>query len=500
MATTWASSVDLLVDLTEVDGRRSALERALRDAIRDGRLLAGDRLPSSRALAADLGVARGTVTEAYAQLTAEGWLVARQGAATTVAPGAGGEPPKAVITAPAPRPRHDFKPGSPDLSAFPRRAWAAAQRQVLRTMPDADLGYGHPFGHPTLREALSAYLGRVRGVVTDADHVVGCSGWSQALDLTCRVLATRGVTAVGMEDPCIPHYRATVRAAGLEVVPLPVDDDGARLDDIDGVGAVVLTPAHQYPSGPTLAPERRAGAVAPAAAGLPHSAAAAPAPPPAPPPPRPGPPGAPAGRPAAVAWARATGGLVVEDDYDGELRYDRQPVGALQALDPEHVLYVGTAAKSLAPGLRLAWMAVPSALREDLFQAKHLADRHTSVLEQLTLAELVTSGTYDRQLRGARVRYRRRRDALLEALADAVPHLEPSGIAAGLHVVLDLDGRPEAPVVDGLLAREVGVGALGPSYHDEARRTGVVVGYGTPPEHAFPAALDALVTGLAALA
>ena len=461
MATTWASSVDLLVDLTEVDGRRSALERALRDAIRDGRLLAGDRLPSSRALAADLGVARGTVTEAYAQLTAEGWLVARQGAATTVAPGAGGERPKAVITAPAPRPRHDFKPGSPDLSAFPRRAWAAAQRQVLRTMPDADLGYGHPFGHPTLREALSAYLGRVRGVVTDADHVVGCSGWSQALDLTCRVLATRGVTAVGMEDPCIPHYRATVRAAGLEVVPLPVDDDGARLDDIDGVGAVVLTPAHQYPSGPTLAPERRA---------------------------------------AAVAWARATGGLVVEDDYDGELRYDRQPVGALQALDPEHVLYVGTAAKSLAPGLRLAWMAVPSALREDLFQAKHLADRHTSVLEQLTLAELVTSGTYDRQLRGARVRYRRRRDALLEALADAVPHLEPSGIAAGLHVVLDLDGRPEAPVVDGLLAREVGVGALGPSYHDEARRTGVVVGYGTPPEHAFPAALDALVTGLAALA
>jgi GntR family transcriptional regulator/MocR family aminotransferase len=289
---------------------------------------------------------------------------------------------------------------------------------------------------------------------------VGCSGWSQALDLTCRVLAKRGIGAVGMEDPCIPHYRATVRAAGLEVVPLPVDDDGARLDDIDGVGAIVLTPAHQYPSGPTLAPERRA---------------------------------------AAVAWARATGGLVVEDDYDGELRYDRQPVGALQALDPEHVLYVGTAAKSLAPGLRLAWMAVPSELREDLFEAKHLADRHTSVLEQLTLAELVTSGTYDRQLRGARVRYRRRRDALLEALADAVPHLEPSGIAAGLHVVLDLDGRPEAPVVDGLLAREVGVGALGPSYHDEPRRTGVVVGYGTPPEHGFPAALEALVTGLAAL-
>ena len=326
-------------------------------------------------------------------------------------------------------------------------------------MPDADLGYGHPFGHPTLREALSAYLGRVRGVVTDADHVVGCSGWSQALDLTCRVLAT------GASPPWAWRTRASPTTGP------PSGPQGWR--------------SYPCPWTTTAPAWTTSTASAPSSSRRPTSTRRA----------RP----SPQRRAAAVAWAHATGGLVVEDDYDGELRYDRQPVGALQALDPEHVLYVGTAAKSLAPGLRLAWMAVPSALREDLFQAKHLADRHTSVLEQLTLAELVTSGTYDRQLRGARVRYRRRRDALLEALADAVPHLEPSGIAAGLHVVLDLHGRPEAPVVDGLLAREVGVGALGPSYHDEARRTGVVVGYGTPPEHAFPAALDALVTGLAAL-
>ena len=283
-------------------------------------------------------------------------------------------------------------------------------------MPDADLGYGDPGGHPASASALAAYLGRVRGVVTDADHLLACSGWSQSLDLTCRVLAARGVTAIGMEDPCIPHYRAAVRGAGLEVVALPVDDDGARFDDLDGVGAVVLTPAHQYPSGADAGPERRA---------------------------------------AAVAWARSTGGLVIEDDYDGELRYDRQPVGALQALDPEHVVYVGTAAKSLAPGLRLAWMAVPGALRDELWEVKHLADRHTSVLEQLTLAELIESGAYDRQLRRARVRYRRRRDVLLDDPGRRVPHLAPSGIAAGLHVVLDLDGRPEAPIVDGLLAREV---------------------------------------------
>jgi GntR family transcriptional regulator/MocR family aminotransferase len=461
MAERWATSVDLHVDLTGPDGRRAALERALREAIRAGRLAAGDRLPSSRALAADLGLARGTVTDAYAQLTAEGWLAARQGAATTVAQSTAG-PSRSTISRTRPeRLRHDFQPGSPDLSAFPRRAWAAAQRQVLRTVPDADLGYGEPFGHPTLRTALAAYLGRVRGVVTDAEHVLACSGWSQALDLTCRVLAARGVRTIAMEDPCIPQYRAAVRANGLEVLAMPVDEDGARLDALGDAGAIVLTPAHQYPSGPTLAPERRA---------------------------------------AAVAWARSTGGLVIEDDYDGELRYDRQPVGALQSLAPDHVVYVGTAAKSLAPGLRLGWVAVPEVLRVDLTEAKYLADRNTSVLDQLTLAAMVTSGAYDRQLRRARLRYRRRRDLLLDALAATVPQLTASGVAAGLHVLLDLDGRPEEPVWEGLRAREVAVNRLSPSFHDDPPpRTGLVVGYGTPSEHAFPAALDALVTGLADL-
>lgn len=456
----WTSSVDLHVDLTAADGRRAAVERSLRDAIRGGRLQAGARLPSTRALAADLGLARGTVTEAYAQLAAEGWLAARQGAATTVAENAGGPAPAPVAPLADDRPRHDFKPGSPDLSGFPRQAWSSAIRQALRTLPDADLGYGDTSGHVALRSALTAYLGRVRGVVTDVDHLLTSSGWTQALDLTCRVLAARGVAAIGLEDPCSPHYRATVQAAGLEVVPLPVDEQGARLDTLDGVGAIVLTPAHQYPAGPTLAPERRA---------------------------------------TAVAWARDTGGLIIEDDYDGELRYDRQPVGALQALDPEHVVYVGTAAKSLAPGLRLGWMAVPGSLRTDLWELKHLADRHGSVTDQVALAELITSGAYDRQLRRARLRYRRRRDALLAALAARVPHLVPSGIAAGLHVVLDLNDLPEGPVVEGLAERDVRVGALGPSFHTTPTRSGLVIGYGTPSEHAYPAAVDALVTGLAEL-
>lgn len=457
MASDWTSSRDLHLDLAGAGGRRAGVEAALRDAIRSGRLAPGDRLPSSRALAADLGVARGTVTEAYGQLVAEGWLAARQGAATTVAAAV---PEVAPPPAPAPdhRPRHDFRPGTPDLSAFPRTAWAAAVRRALRDVPDRDLGYGHPFGHLVARAALSGYAARARGVQVDPAHLLVCSGWSQALDLLVRVLRARGVTSVGMEDPCIPHYRATVRAAGAEVVALPVDADGACVGDAGPAGAMVLTPAHQYPTGATLAPERRA---------------------------------------AAVAWARATGGWVVEDDYDGELRYDRQPVGALQALDPTRVAYCGTAAKSLAPGLRLAWVAVPDDLVEELAEAKQLADRQTSVIDQLALAELITSGALDRHVRRTRLRNRRRRDLLLAALAERVPHLRPAGVAAGLHVVLGLGDRDEAEVVARLAERSVAVNPLGPSFHAGTGAPAIVVGYGTPPQHGFRAAVDGLVGALA---
>jgi GntR family transcriptional regulator/MocR family aminotransferase len=456
----WASSLDLHLALDGGTGRRAAIETGLRDAIRDGRLTAGDRLPSTRALAADLGVARGTVSEAYDQLVAEGWLTARQGAATTVAALAPGATPPLADPGDQPAPRHDFRPGGPDLSAFPRAAWVGALRRVLRSMPDADLGYGEPFGHPSARATLAAYVGRVRGVTVDPTHLLVCSGWSQALDLLTKVLRARGVRAVGMEDPCIAHYRATAQAAGMRVVPLPVDEAGADIDGLGAAGAAVLTPAHQYPSGVTLAPDRRA---------------------------------------AAVAWARDRDGLIVEDDYDGELRYDRQPVGALQALDPARVVYVGTAAKSLAPGLRLGWVAVPDDLVPELREAKHLADRQTPVLDQLTLAELIGSGAYDRHLRRSRLRYRRRRDLLLAALAERVPHLVPTGIAAGLHVVVALP-RSEGEVMAGLAERSVAVTPMGPSRHRPGSGSpAIVVGYGTPPEHGYRASVEALVDGLAAV-
>jgi GntR family transcriptional regulator/MocR family aminotransferase len=359
-------------------------------------------------------------------------------------------------------PRHDFRPGSPDVSSFPRKDWVAAVRRALRTAPDSVLGYGDPRGLESARDALASYLARARGVRIEAERLVICSGFVQALALLLGTFRGCGTAAVALEDPCMPAYREAATRAGLQVHLLDVDDDGADPADLQGtsgIGAVFLTPAHQYPTGTTLAPGRRS---------------------------------------AFTAWARGGDAYVVEDDYDGEFRYDRQPVGALQGMDPERVVYVGTASKSLAPGLRLGWMALPTPLVEPVTAAKELADRQTGVVEQLALAELVTSGGLDRHIRRARLRYRRRRDELVTRLA-SVSVVRARGIAAGLHAVLDLpgDGPSETEVVACLAKQDVAVEALG-RYSSRAapRPGGIVVGYGTPAEHAFPAAVRALTTAL----
>jgi GntR family transcriptional regulator/MocR family aminotransferase len=267
-----------------------------------------------------------------------------------------------------------------------------------------------------------------------------------------------------MEDPCIPGYRDAAIRAGLTVHLLRVDAQGADPSGLDrdtDVRAAFITPAHQYPAGTTLAAARRS---------------------------------------AFTSWARAHRAYVVEDDYDGEFRYDRQPIGALQGMEPDRVVYVGTASKSLAPGLRLGWMVLPPPLVEPLVAAKELADRQTGAIEQLALAELVTSGGLDRHIRRSRLRYRHRRDALVAGLA-AVPSVRPQGIAAGLHAVLDLpaDGPTDVEVVARLAANGVAVHGLGRYWHRSGRRPrGIVVGYGTPPEHGFPAAVGALTAVLAA--
>jgi GntR family transcriptional regulator / MocR family aminotransferase len=462
MSETWTTSgVDLHLDLALLAGRRSGLERALRDAIRAGRLLPRTRLPSSRALAAGLGISRGTVSAAYGQLVAEGYLTARQGSGTVVSSLA---QPRAMIQEPTSAdlpPRHDLRPGQPDVSQFPAPVWLRATRRALSRAPWEVYGYGDPRGRAELRAVLAEYLGRARGVLATPEQIIVTSGYAQALALLARVLADAGTAAVRMEDPCLRFHRDIARQSGLTVAGVPVDDRGARADELPpDPGAVVLTPAHQYPAGATLHPARRR---------------------------------------ALVQWARRSGGLVIEDDYDGEFRYDRQPVGAVQGMAPDHVVYVGTAAKTLGPALRLGWMVLPSRLVEPVAEAKRLADHHTEALGQLALAELIAAHAYDRHIRACRLRYRRRRDLLLARLTGpsasrGAPVVR--GVAAGLHALISLpgDGPSEGEVLD-LAAREgLAIEGLAEHWHQAGDHPqGVLVGFGTPTERAYPAALDALV-------
>jgi GntR family transcriptional regulator / MocR family aminotransferase len=460
MPRAWAiSGVDLHLD---VHGPRvrAALEEALRDAVSSGRLRPRTRLPSSRALAADLGIARNTVAEAYGQLAAEGWLTARQGSGTRVADRVGAAGPAvSPVETDAPRLRYDLRPGSPDVSAFPRAAWLRAARRALNQAPFAALDYDDPRGRPELRAVLAEYLARARGVRASPESIIVCSGFAQACWLLCQTLRAGGARTLAIEEYSLPTVRATATACGLSVSTLPVDGEGARFEAAGDADALLLTPAHQFPLGVPLAAGRRA---------------------------------------EALAWALAGERLIIEDDYDGEFRYDRHPLGSLQAHAPDRVVYAGTASKTLAPGLRLAWLVVPPALMEALVAAKALADRQSGVIDQLTLAELIASGAYDRHVRRSRLVYRRRRDRLIAALSAHAPTARVSGIAAGLHALVTLPpGRTEAEVIADAAARGLGLSGLasfgdGVPRHDPA----LVVGYAKPPEHAFTGAVARLAAVL----
>jgi GntR family transcriptional regulator / MocR family aminotransferase len=453
------SGLDLHVEL--IGPRvRAALETALRQAVQTGRLAAGTRLPASRTLAADLGVARNTVADVYGQLVAEGWLTARQGSGTRVAEHAGAEPPAVAApaaTAPEPgdSPRYSLRPGLPDLSEFPRTAWLASARKAVTAAPSGAFGYGDPRGRPELRAALAAYLARARGVRAAADQIVICSGFTQGLSLLSRVLAGSGAAAVGVEAYGHRQHREVIEAAGLSTPPVPVDPLGAVIGRAPDCAALLLTPAHQFPLGVALAPLRRQ---------------------------------------QAVAWAARSGAVIIEDDYDGEFRYDRRAIGAMQALAPEHVIYAGTASKTLAPAVRLGWLVVPRRMLADVLAAKERADRHGSSLDELTLAEFITSGGYDRHVRRSRLRYQRRRDRLIAALARVLPDPRVTGMAAGMHAVLHLPpGVDEAGIVAAAAARGLALDGMrhyrmpAADYPDA-----LVIGYGTPPAHTFTTAVARL--------
>jgi GntR family transcriptional regulator / MocR family aminotransferase len=460
MAKPWATlGVDLHVEPTG-PGLRRGLTDALREAVRSGRLAPGTRLPSSRTLSADLGIARNTVADAYAALAAEGWLTARQGSGTRVAerrvvPPAGTAPRRREPG----RPAYDLRPGFPDLSSFPRTEWSRAARRALASAPYEAFGYGDPRGRPELRTALADYLSRVRGVRADPERIVVCGGFAHGLRILGTLLRARGVRTVAVESYGLKAHWKILHTAGLHTTPLPCDELGTDPGELTHVGAVLLTPAHQFPMGVPLHRDRRA---------------------------------------AVVDWARRTGGLVLEDDYDGEFRYDRQPVGALQGLDPDRVVHLGTASKSLAPGLRLAWMVLPPALVEEAAAAKGGIDT-CGALDQLTLAEFLTSGAYDRHVRASRLRYRRRRDALVAALAARAPEVRATGIAAGLHAVLRLPTGTEQSVVQAAHWQGLVVDGLARYRRADAvaePMDALVVGYGTPPDHGWSGALDALCAAL----
>jgi GntR family transcriptional regulator / MocR family aminotransferase len=461
-----SQSVELLVAVTRTGSRTlgSQIEDQVRSAIRDGALRPGTAIPSTRDLARQIGVSRRIVVDAYAQLAAEGYLTLRQGARPRVARSAAPDRPRDVTEPPAPRStRFDFRPSVPDVSAFPRAAWLRSLRSALATMTDADLGYGDPRGAEALRTALADYLGRVRGVVADPDHIVVTNGYTQGLGLVCHALAATGATRIAVEDPSNPEDRQTAARAGLETLPIRVDDTGIRVEDLarTDVDAVVLTPAHQHPTGVVLSGERRT---------------------------------------ALLAWLGERDAIAIEDDYDAEYRYDRTAVGALQGLDPDRVIYAGSTSKTLAPALRLGWLVVPPSLLEAVVHEKVSSDRGTARIDQHALADFLVRGQLDRHLRRMRTRYRARRDTLIDALAAAFPESAVRGVAAGLHVTLQMpDSDDEDAIGQEAHVRHIELETLD-DYRPFAREhpPTLLLGYAQLSEHDIQAGVHELADAIRA--
>lgn len=437
--------IDLLLSLRARGGAplHDQLKRQLRAAVQTGRLPAGTRLPSTRSLAADMGLSRGVVVEAYEQLIAEGYFTSSPGSGTRV--GAVRTPEAAPETeAPAPRPiRYDFRPGLPDLRAFPMRDWLASVQRAAKEATAIELAYPDPQGPLRTRSAVASYLARSRAVVGRAADVVMCGGVMQALNLVAGVMRERGIRRVAVEDPAFGHLHRVFHAAGIRTQAIRVDGRGLVVEDLvaSSAQAVVVTPAHHFPTGASLSAERRV---------------------------------------ALAEWAVSGGRFVVEDDYDAEFRYDRSPLGALQGLAPDHVLYVGSASKTLSPALRLGWILAPAGWTADLAQAKRQADGGAPTLDQLAMACFLEQGLFERHLRSMRSVYQARRDVMVAALERHFPQLTVCGIAAGLHMMLKLPaGADEAALCREASAAGIELFAASRfSALPVPARRGLVLGYG----------------------
>ncbi|MET7644071.1 PLP-dependent aminotransferase family protein [Streptomyces sp. NPDC005426] len=461
--TAGADFLHLAVDEVPRRGKSDWLAGQIRLALADSRLPVGSRLPATRVLAGELGVSRGVVTEAYQRLIEDGHL-AGQGRNGTIVVGApvatptATEPPRptappspGAVFAATPgaavfdamrmvRARIDLSPGLPDLAGFPRAAWLRTERRVLDHLAASDLGYGDPRGTPALRLAIANWIARNRGIRADPDEVLIVAGTAQTLTLLGRVLYDDGISAVAVEDPGSLGARQHLHNCRLGTPPVAVDSEGLRVDELRATGeaAVLLTPAHQFPTGVVLRGSRRA---------------------------------------ELMRWARETGGLIIEDDYDAEHRYDRSPVPALRSVLADHVVYAGSVSKLLAPALRIGWVIAPPKYRDALVDAKRFTDLGNAALPQLVLAGFMESGALERQLRHLRRHHRRRRDAMIEALGTHLPGATVHGAAAGLHLTVTFEaGFADTHLAAEALARDVKVHPL--SWHSQRpRRPGLVLGY-----------------------
>lgn len=446
---------DLLVSLqTTARGRwASALCDQLREAIRSGTLHAGVRLPSSRALAQDLSVSRGLIVGVYEQLGAEGYLESRPGSGTTVARIASSPAP--APRSPRPSPVH-HNPGLPDTSLFPRRAWLRAYRHALEALPDADLRYGHPQGYEPLRAELAAYLGRVRGLRAGTDDILIVNGFAQGFALLARILPEHGVRAIAVEEPGSTGAREQLQTWGMTTPPVPIDDHGLDVEALErsGASAVLVTPAHHYPTGVVLAPERR------------HQ---------------------------LLEWVRAGDArFIIEDDYDAEYRYDSDPVGSLQPFEPARIITGSSISKTLAPGLRLGWLVLPPALIDAAVRLKAAFDLGTQILSQAAFAELLRTGGFDRHLRHSRVRYRRHRKRMADRLTEAAPELDVTGLDAGLSLCIRADLPDDQVLADRLKAAGVMCEALSYYYQGPEPGRGLVLDMAATGDRELDAVMAAL--------